>query len=134
MNVMFNQHPADRRFLISHPESPLAILDMSDFISSTKGMLQWVENYDGPKDVAIYVATEYELIEIMREMRPELNVQQVPVYEGCRCTTCPYMKLNTLQKVQDAMEGNAGIPIDYITDAQIERVRVPIKRMVDFSS
>ena len=134
LNELFNLNKPWKSFLISHPESPLAILNMSDHVSSTKGMLQWIEAYDGLQGVTIYVATEYELIEIMREMRPDLNIEQVPVYEGCRCTTCPYMKLNTLQKVQAAMDGKAGIAIDYITDEQIEKVRVPIKRMVDYAS
>jgi len=130
---IFALHDSNKRFLISHPESPLAILNMSDYVSSTKGMLQWVEDYHGSLDAYIYVATENELIEIMREMRPDMNIEQVPVYNGCRCTTCPYMKLNTLQKVQAAMDGKAGVTIDYITDEQIEKVRVPIKRMVDFT-
>lgn len=134
LNELYTTHDVAKRFLISHPESPLAILNMSDHVSSTKGMLQWIDAYNGLQDAHIYVATENELIEIMREMRPELNILQVPVHDGCRCTTCPYMKLNTLQRVQDAMDGKAGVVIDYITDEQIEKVRVPIKRMVDFSS
>ena len=133
LNELFSQHPEDKRFLISHPESPLAILNMSDFIASTKGMLKWVDDFTGPVGSVVYVATENELINIMRERRPDVDVRQVPVYNGCRCTTCPYMKLNTLQKVDLAMQGKAGVAIDYITDAQIERVRVPIKRMVDFN-
>ena len=121
------------QFLISHPESPLAILDMSDFVSSTKGMLQWIDDYDGPTNAYISVATEYELILIMRERRPDLNIYQVPVIAGCRCNTCPYMKLNTIQKVRDAIDGKSGVKIDYITDEQIERVRLPIERMVNFT-
>ena len=125
-------HEPWKCYVISHPESPLAILNMSDYVSSTKGMLQWIDAYDSGPEAHIYVATEYELIEIMRTLRPDLNIHQAPVYDGCRCTTCPYMKLNTLQKVQDAMDGKRGVVIDYITDEQIEKVRVPIKRMVDF--
>jgi len=132
LNELFKLNEPWKSFLISHPESPLAILNMSDHVSSTKGMLQWIDAYSGLQDAPIYVATENELIEIMREQRPDLNIHQVPVYNGCRCTTCPYMKLNTLQKVQAAMDGKAGIAIDYITDEQIEKVGVPIKRMVDF--
>ena len=132
LDERFAAFTPDKRFLISHPESPLAILDMSDFIASTKGMLQWVRDYDGPKDAYISVATEYELIKIMRERRPDLKIDQVPVIAGCRCNTCPYMKLNTIQKVRDAIDGNSGVKIDYITDEQIERVRLPIERMVNF--
>lgn len=126
----FEQHP--KRFLIAHPESPMAILDESDFIASTKGMLEWVRKYDGPTDATIFVATEYELLEIMKEERPDLKIAQVPEFLGCRCVTCPYMKLNTMQKVQDAIDGKSGVRIDYITDEQAERARLPIERMVSF--
>jgi quinolinate synthase len=120
-----------KRFLISHPESPIGILDMSDHISSTKGMLKWVEDFDGPEGSVIFVATEMELVRIMREMRSELSIWQVPVVAGCRCNECPYMKLNTLNKVKDAING-IGTKIDYISESQMERVRIPIKRMMDF--
>jgi quinolinate synthase len=132
MAERFEKISPDKRFLISHPESPMAILNMSDFIASTKGMLEWVENYDGPKDATIFVATEYELLEIMKQKRPDLKVSQVPEFTGCRCVTCPYMKLNTMQKVQDAISGKSGIRIDYISDEQAERARLPIERMVSF--
>lgn len=120
-----------KRFLISHPESPLAILDMSDHISSTKGMLKWVEDFTGPEGSVIFVATEMELVLMMREMRPELSIYQVPVVAGCRCTECPYMKLNTLNKVKDAING-IGTKIDYISESEMERVRIPIERMMNF--
>ena len=120
-----------KRFLISHPESPIGVLDMSDHISSTKGMLKWVEDFDGPEGSVIFVATEMELVLMMREMRPELGIWQVPVLAGCRCNECPYMKLNTLDKVKDAING-IGTKIDYISESQMERVRIPIERMMDF--
>jgi quinolinate synthase len=71
---------------------------------------------------------------MMRERRPDLSIWQVPVLAGCRCNTCPYMKLNTIQKVQDAIDGKAGVKIDYLTDEQIERVKLPIERMVNFNA
>jgi len=103
MAERYARHEPGKRFLISHPESPLAILDMSDHVSSTKGMLKWVEDFDGPKGSVIFVATEMELVLMMREMRPELSVYQVPVVAVCRCAECPYMKFNTLNKVMDAV-------------------------------
>lgn len=128
----FARYKPSERFLIAHPESPIAILDMSDYIASTKGMLEWVDNFDGKG--TIFVATEYELVEMMRERRPDLSIWQVPVLAGCRCNTCPYMKLNTVQKVQDTIDGKTGVKIDYLTDEQIERVKLPIERMVNFNA
>lgn len=129
---MWEKHPRDKRFLIAHPESPMGILDMSDHIASTKGMLQWVDDYSGPTDVTIYIATEWELVQIMRERRPDLTLAQVPEFRGCRCITCPYMKLNTMEVVKNAIDGKSGVRIDYISDEQAERARLPIERMVNF--
>jgi quinolinate synthase len=128
----FEKHSPEKRFLISHPESPISILDMSDHISSTSGMLTWIDNFHGPSDSTIFVATEYELIEIMRERRPDLRIYQVPVIANCRCNVCPYMKLNTVEKVRKAIEYGDGIIIDYIRDEQIEKARIPIERMMNF--
>ncbi len=126
-------HP-DKRFLISHPESPIGILKMSDLVASTSGMLEWIDTFDGPEDSAIFVGTEFELIKMMRERRPDLNgIYQVPAVPGCRCNECPYMKLNTMQKVEAAMAGE-GVKIDYLTPELMERARLPIERMMSFQA
>jgi quinolinate synthase len=124
-------------YLIAHPESPMPILDMADYIGSTAGMLKWVDEIqlDAPDEVKldIFVATEFELVRMMRERRPDLNIWQVPVIADCRCNTCPYMKLNSREKVLAAVEGKGGTVIDYLTANQIERARIPVERMMHFN-
>jgi len=122
-------------FLISHPESPLPVLKRSDFVGSTKQMLQWINDYgDGiineEKNI-IYVATEEGLLHNMHFNRPDLDIRQAPTYSGCQCNACPYMKLNTVELVKKAQEG-IGFEIDYLSDDTMNKARIPIERMLNF--
>lgn len=133
MEERYAKHDSDKRFMIAHPESPIGILDMADFVSSTKGMLSWVDEFDGPEGSVIYIATENELVEIMKERRPDLSIWQVPVIGNCRCNECPYMKLNIMSAVKKAIDGSGGTVIDYISEHDMEAARKPIERMMQFS-
>ena len=119
------------KYLLAHPESPLPVLKRADFVGSTKQMLDWVKNF--AHDVAtIYVATEEGLLYNMRQLRPELNIQQAPISTGCQCNACPYMKRNTVELVKQAQQGK-GFKIDYLDDRTIELAVKPIDRMLAFS-
>lgn len=118
------------KFILAHPESPLPILKMADYVGSTKGMLSWIENFSGNVGT-IYVATEDGLLYNMRVLRPELDIRQAPVYSGCQCNSCPYMKLNNPMNILAAKRG-IGTKIDYLTETQMRLARKPIERMLDF--
>ena len=128
-------------YLISHPESPMPILEKADYVSSTAGMLRWVDKFEKSfsevahpgKAFDIFVATEFELIRMMRERRPDLNIWQVPVIADCRCNECPYMKLNSAAKVKAAIAGEGGTVIDYLAPDIMEKARVPVERMMHFN-
>jgi quinolinate synthase len=129
-----------RPFLIAHPESPMNILDVADYIGSTAGMLKWVDEFDANSALTkenrtpeIHVATEFELIRMMRERRPRLGIWQVPVIADCRCNECPYMKLNSAAKVKAAIAGTGGTVINYLDPAMMARARVPVERMMKFN-
>jgi quinolinate synthase len=64
--------------------------------------------------------------------RPDLDLRQAPIYAGCQCNSCPYMKLNTIESVQNAQQG-IGLEIDYLSQEQMDAARIPIERMLDFS-
>lgn len=120
-------------WLIAHPESPLPVLQKASFIGSTKGMLEWISDFDiEAKEDIIYVATEEGLLYNMRQLRPDLDIRQAPIYSGCQCNSCPYMKLNTVERVRAAQAGE-GFKIDYIDENMAERARRPIERMLEFS-
>lgn len=119
-------------YLISHPESPLPVLQQSDYIGSTFGLLNWVKNYSFATNAVILVATEDGILYNMRQARPDLDIRQAPIYTGCKCNSCPYMKLNTVDAVIAAQTGMGGLVIDYLSDEIIESARKPIERMLNF--
>ena len=119
------------KFVIAHPESQLDILEQADFVGSTNNMLQWVKEF--PHKVGtIWVATEEGLLHDMRKARPELTIRPAAGYKGCMCNQCPYMKMNTMEAVQAALDGTGGTVIDYISDDLIEAAYKPIERMLNF--
>lgn len=124
----------NRKFLISHPESPLPVLQQSDYIGSTAGLLNWVKNFKSESGDVILVATEDGILYNMKNARPDLDIRQAPIYTGCKCNSCPYMKLNTVEAVKMAQRGEGGVVIDYLSDEVIKRAKLPIDRMLNFSS
>lgn len=122
------------KHLIAHPESPLPVLKKSEYIGSTSGLLNWIKNYSGNVNDVILVATEDGILYNMRNARPDLDIQQAPIYTGCKCNSCPYMKLNTVEAVKQAQNQTGGIVIDYLSDDLIKRAKLPIERMLSFKS
>lgn len=120
------------KYLIAHPESPLPVLKRADYVGSTSGMLEWVRKFDREPDATVFVATEDGILYNMGLARPDMKIVQAPIYAGCQCNQCPYMKMNTIDAVRRAQEG-AGIRVDYLTPAQMDAARLPIERMLAFS-
>ncbi len=88
--------------LIAHPECPSNILDKATFIGSTKALIDYVKN---SKKESFIVATEAGILFKMREAAPGKLIIPAPSFENntCACSECPYMKMNTLEKVYNAM-------------------------------
>jgi quinolinate synthase len=45
------------------------------------------------------VATEAGILHEMQKMSPDKTFLPLPPEAGCACNNCPYMKLNTLEKL-----------------------------------
>ncbi|MDH5360250.1 MAG: quinolinate synthase NadA [Gammaproteobacteria bacterium] len=131
IRYFLEQHTEQKAYLIAHPESPLPVLKLADFVGSTKQMLEWVGQFPGGSNT-IYVATEEGLLHNMRQQRADLNIEQAPIYSGCQCNACPYMKRNSVERVLMAQQGK-GFHIDYLNAETIQQARLPIDRMLTFS-
>lgn len=94
------EHPD--ALLIAHPECKEEILLQADFVSSTTGLLKFVEQSDCQKFI---VATEAGILHKMKEAVPHKKLIPAPATENntCACSECPYMKMNTLEKVYNAL-------------------------------
>ncbi|OWY39770.1 quinolinate synthase [Xenophilus sp. AP218F] len=131
LNEAFDAVPGEK-YLIAHPESPLPVLKKADYVGSTSGMLNWVKNYQGGAKAVIFVATEDGILYNMGLARPDLDLRQAPIYAGCQCNSCPFMKMNTVEAVKRAQQGE-GLHIDYLSPEQMDAARLPIERMLEFS-
>jgi quinolinate synthase len=85
----------------AHPECPPYILDHADYVGSTSGILAYAR--DMPGDTLI-VATEPHIIHQMEKAEPLKNFIGAPGADGnCNCNICPYMALNTMEKLYLAL-------------------------------
>lgn len=114
--------------LIAHPECKAQVLELADFIGSTTAMLNFTKSDSGKRYI---VATESGILHQMQKDSPEKEFIIVPTDETCSCNDCPYMKLNTLEKLYLCLKNETPeiiLPEDVITEA-----KVPILRMLDIS-
>lgn len=121
-----SQHPETP--VLAHPECPQEILDQSDIIGSTSRLLQEVQENPAKKFI---VATESGIFHQMQKARPEVELIQAPAEGSCACNECPYMKLNTLEKVEQALTKLS--PQVELPDNLINKAKKPLQRMLDIS-
>jgi quinolinate synthase len=120
------EHPDAK--LIAHPECKQPVLILADFIGSTSAMLDFTAKDSAKKFI---VATETGIVHQMQKLSPDKEFIVVPADETCSCNDCPYMKLNTLEKLYLCMLNEK--PEITLTDEVIEKARKPIIRMLELS-
>ena len=120
------KHPDSK--VIAHPECSQNLLALSDFIGSTSKLLDFVSN---DYSDTYMVLTEPGIIHQMKKKEPNKNFIEVPDIDGCKCNECPYMKLNTLEKILDCLKNNS--PSIELDPKIIKKAYKPIKRMLDMS-
>jgi quinolinate synthase len=93
------QHPGAP--VAAHPECPPHIIDHADYVGSTSGILTFAKTMPGD---TLIVATEPHIIHQMEQALPEKVFIGAPGADGnCNCNICPYMALNTLEKLYIAL-------------------------------
>ena len=108
----------------SHPECPTDVLRMSDFIGSTSAIIDWCSAQGADEFI---VMTESGVRYSLEKRNPGKRFYFV-ANENCNCSECPYMKMNTLEKLRDCLE-NLDPRIELAADI-IERAKLPIERML----
>lgn len=114
--------------LVAHPECNAAVLEIADFIGSTTAMLKFTKTDSADKYI---IATETGIIHQMQKDSPDKEFLVVPSDETCSCNDCPYMKLNTMEKLYLALKNEK--PSIYLDDDIIEKAKKPIEKMLDIS-
>jgi len=93
------QHPDAP--IAAHPECPPTIVDHADYVGSTSGILSYARTFPGD---TLIVATEPHIIHQMQKELPHKNFIGAPGADGnCNCNICPYMALNTMEKLYLAL-------------------------------
>jgi quinolinate synthase len=114
---------------IAHPECEEAVLRHANYIGSTAALLKYCQESSSQEFI---VATEPGIIHQMQKMAPYKTFIPAPPENNCNCNECPFMRLNTLEKLYLAMESQAP---EIIMDEEI-RVKAwrPIQRMLEMSA
>ena len=120
------RHPNAK--VIAHPECEEAVLRVADFIGSTTQLLKY-SAVDNAREYI--VATETGILHQMQKDSPGKTFIPAPPNNSCACNDCPYMKLNTLEKLYLCMEYE--IPEITMDENLRLAAKKPMDRMMDIS-
>ncbi len=120
------RHPHAK--VIAHPECEEAVLRVADFIGSTTMLLKYA-TIDPCNE--FIVVTETGILHQMQKNAPHKTFIPAPPNNSCACNDCPYMKLNTLEKVYLCMEYETP---ELLMDETLRlKAKKPLDRMLEIS-
>ena len=114
--------------VIAHPECQSNLLDMAQYIGSTSKLLKRAK--ESVSDQFI-ILTEPGIIHQMKQQILDKQFIEVPGIDGCSCNECPYMRLNTLEKISSALKTMN--PTINIESSIREKAIIPILKMLEMS-
>ena len=116
--------------VLAHPECDQAVLAQADFIASTTGIIRRAVESEA---TILIIATEDGVFHQIAQKAPQKQLIQAPgMDESCACNRCPYMRLNTLEKLYLCLrdlEPQVDVPEDVRAGAL-----APIQRMLELSA
>lgn len=131
LEQMREQFP-DAKVLV-HPESPQAVVAQADVVGSTTQLIKAAQQMP---DKRFIVATDRGVLYKMKLAAPNKELLTAPTAGNsatCKsCAVCPWMAMNTLQNLAEALE--QGLNEIHVEQAIAERAQLGIKRMLDFSA
>ena len=116
------EHP--QALVAAHPECPEPVLAMADFVGSTSAIIEWCAASPAAEFI---VMTESGVNYSLARTSPGKRFYYV-ANENCNCSECPYMKLNTLEKLRDALLTLE--PRVELAAETMRRALVPLERML----
>ena len=118
--------------LIAHPECEASLLEKADFIGATSALLRYA--VESPKKEFI-VATEEGILHQMRKRAREAGVEKnfipAPPNQNCACNECPFMKLNTLEKIYLCLRDEK--PELIMEESLRLKALAPLEKMLEWS-
>ncbi len=123
--TLFKQHPNAK--FIAHPESESQVLDVAQYVGSTSGLLNFIQEDSSTEYI---VATEAGILHEMQKRAPHKTFIPAPVEDDtCACSECAFMKLNTLEKLYLCLEHE--LPEILLDEDLMRKARLPIERMLE---
>lgn len=123
------RHP--KAAVIAHPECPAHLLKHAHFIGSTSKLIGYTADHPGGEFI---VLTEPGILHEMKKRSPGSTFYEVPGVSGgacISCNNCPYMKMNTLEKIYNCLK--TGGPSIELSPELMEQARAPLDRMLELS-
>ena len=114
--------------LLAHPECDENILKHADHIGSTTSIINFAKN---SKDKQFIIATEPGVIHQMKKQNSNKEFIPLPNNQGCACNECPHMRLNTLEKMYNAL--NTLSPEIILSEKLRMKAFKPLQRMMELS-
>ena len=110
--------------IVAHPECSQEVAEHADFLGSTGEMMKYVKSTDAPYFLML---TECGLVSRLVVEDPEKNF-----IGGCRL--CPYMKMNTLIKIRDALANPQPHQVITLEEGLSKRAARCIERMFELAA
>ena len=112
--------------VIAHPECPENILELADHIGSTSSLLNYTKTSDSKTFI---VVTESGILHQMKKASPDKTfIAAKNTDESCNCAECPYMRLNTLEKLYNCLKEEQ--PEVVLDKEVIKKAVIPLERML----
>jgi quinolinate synthase len=124
---LMHRHP--NALMIAHPECEAHLLDKAHYIGSTSGMLKFTQQNPATEFI---VATEAGILHQMQKASPNKMFIPAPPTNNCACNECPYMRLNTLEKLYLCLKYE--LPEITLSERVIRDGRKCIDRMLEISA
>jgi len=121
------EHPD--ALVLAHPECEERVLRLADHIGSTTSILNYATTSPARSFI---VVTESGIIHQMKKACPDKEFIPAPPDSGCSCNECPYMRLNTLEKVYLCMRDR--LPEISLPEDLRVKCLVPLQRMLEMSA
>ncbi|WP_082102502.1 quinolinate synthase NadA [Robbsia andropogonis] len=125
------RHPEAK--VLVHPESPASVVAQADVVGSTSQLIDAAVKLDASTFI---VATDLGILHKMRQAAPNKTFIDAPTAGNsatCKsCAHCPWMAMNGLSNLADALEhGHGEVHVDSLIAEKAQR---PINRMLDFAA
>ena len=120
------QHP--NAVVIAHPECEDAVLQHAEFVGSTKALIDFAKKSAAKEFI---VATEAGILHPMQKACPEKTFLAAPGTGHCQCSECPYMKLNSMEKIYLSLRDLK--PEITLPEELRKKALKPIEKMLEMS-